>query len=77
LAWRISAIFMLMCIGLRAWLLVVFGWSLVFVLHSFLCLANRPIFRRSARDIAGLSCVDIDVHYLVSCIDHMLVAMSW
>ncbi len=68
---------MLMYIGLRAWLLAVFGWSLVFAIHSFLILASRPICLRPACEIGALMCVGIDVRCLGGCINHMLVAMSW
>jgi hypothetical protein len=72
----ICVIFLLVCIGLRAWLLAVSGRSLVLTLHSFLSLANRPICLRPARDIEGLSSMGIVASGLGGCIGHMLVAMS-
>jgi hypothetical protein len=68
---RIFVILLSMCIGLRAWLLVVSGWSLVLALHLFLSLANRPICLRSARDIKGLSSLGIIVSGVGGCISHL------
>ena len=65
-----------MCIGLSSALLAISGWLTV-LLHSFLSLASRPIFRSSARDIGGCSCVGRVVSCLGGCIRHMVVAMSW
>jgi hypothetical protein len=66
-----------MCIGLRAWLLEISGWSLVVVLQSFLSLSGRPFFLSPASDIGGLSCVGVVVSCVGACIGHILVAMSW
>ena len=47
-----------------------------FVLHSFLSFENLPICLNPARDIGGLSVAGVVVSCLVSCIGHILVAMS-
>ena len=74
---RSLVILSFMWIGFRAWLLAASGWGLVVMLHSFLCLANRPICFRLALDFGGLSCVGVVVSLLGYYIGHVFAAMSW
>ena len=54
---RSLAIFLLMWIGFRAWILASSGCCVVVLLHSCLILASLPICLRPDFDIGGLSCV--------------------
>ena len=56
---------------------LVSGYSFVVVLHSFRSFASLPICLSPAREIGGLSIAGVVVSCLVSCIGHILVAMSW
>ena len=66
-----------MCGGFRSGLFTTSGYSFVMVLHSFRSFASLPICLNPAREIGGLSVAGVVGSCRVSCIGHMLVAMSW
>ena len=66
-----------MCGGFRFGSFATSGYIFVVVLHSFRSLANFPICLRPDREIGGLSVAGVVVSCRVSCIGHILVAMSW
>ena len=65
-----------MCGGIRSGSFDFSGYSLCVVLHSFLSFASLPICLSPARGIGGFSVTDIVGSCLVSCVGHILVAMS-
>ena len=66
-----------MCGGFRSWSFTISGYSFVVVLHSFRSFASLHICRSPAREIGSLSVAGVAVACRVSCIGHILVAMSW
>ena len=66
-----------MCGGFRFGSVIISGYCFVVVLHSFRSFASLPICLSPAREIGGLSVAGVVVSYRVSCIGHILVAMSW
>jgi len=77
LGWSIWFILRFICSGCRSESPAISGCSLVVLLHSFLIFASRPICLSPAREIGGLSYAGAGVSFLVACIDHIWVAMSW
>ena len=75
--WSILLIFWFMCGGFSSGSFTISGYSFVVVLHAFLSFASLPICLSPAREIGGLSFAGVVVSYRVSCIGHILVAMSW
>ena len=65
-----------MCGGFSTGSFAISGHSFVVVLHSFRSFARLPICLRPAREIGGLSVMGVVVSCRVSCICHILVAMS-
>ncbi len=65
-----------MCGGFRTGSFTISGYSFVVVLHSFRSFASLPICLSPAREIGGLSVARVAVSCRVSCIGHILVAMS-
>ena len=55
---------------------LLFRGVIFFALQSFLSLVSRPICLSPAREIGGLRVAGVVVSCLVSCIGHILVAMS-
>ena len=74
---RIVLILSFMCIGFCSWSVEASGWSLAFLLHSFRSFASLLIRLSPALEIGGLSVMLVVGSCLVSCIGHILVAMSW
>ena len=74
---RICRILIFMCIEVWSLLSAVFGYSLLFVLHSFLSLASRHLCPIIALDIGGRRCIGIDFYGLGGCIDQTFVYISW
>ncbi len=68
---------LVMCGGFRSGSFSFSGYSLCVVLHSFLIFAILPICLSPAREIGGFSVTGIVGSCLVSCVGHILVAMSW
>ena len=66
-----------MCGGFRFGSAMISGYSFIVKLHSFRSFASLPICLSPALEIGGLSVVVVVVSCLVSCIGHILVAMSW
>ncbi len=66
-----------MCGGFRSGSFTISGYSFVVVLHSFRSFASLPSCLSPAREIGGLSVAGVVVSCRVSCIGHILVAMSW
>ncbi len=66
-----------MCGGFRSGSFAFSRYSLCVVLHSFLSFASLPICLSPAREIGGFSVTDIVGFCLVSCVGHILVAMTW
>ncbi len=66
-----------MCGGFRTGSFTISGYSFVVVLHLFRSFASLPICLSPARAIGGLSVTGVVVSCRVSCIGHILVAMSW
>ena len=66
-----------MCGGFRSVSFTIYGYSFVVVLHSFRSVASLPICLSSAREMSGLSVAGVVFSCRVSCIGHILVAMSW
>ncbi len=66
-----------MCGGFRTGSFAISGYGFVVVLHSFRSFAILPICLSLAREIGGLSVAGVVVSCRVSCIGHILVAMSW
>ncbi len=64
------------CGGFWSGLYAFSGCNLFVVLHSFLSFASLPIRRSPAREIGGLSVAGVVVSCRISCIGHILVAMS-
>ena len=75
--WSIWLIFLFMCGGFRFGSFTTSGYSFVVVLHSFRSFASLPICLRPAREIGGLSVAGVVGSCRVSCIGHILVAISW
>ena len=65
-----------MCGGFRSGSFTTSGYSFVMVLHSFRSFASLPICLSPARETGGLSVAGVVGSCRVSCIGHMLVAMS-
>ena len=65
-----------MCGGFRSGSFKISGCSFVVVLHSFWSFASLPICLSPAREIGGLSVAGAVVSSRVTCIGHILVAMS-
>ena len=75
--WSIWFIFWFMCGGFRFESAVISGYCFIVWLHSFRSFASLPICLIPALEIGGLSVVVVVGSCLVSCIGHILVAMSW
>ena len=73
---RIWLFFFFMCGGFRTGSFTISGYSFVVVLHSFRSFASLPICLSPAREMCGLRDAN-DASCRVSCIGHILVAMSW
>ena len=66
-----------MCGGFRFGSAVISGYCFIVELHSFRSFASLPICLIPALEIGGLNVVVVVGSCLVSCIGHILVAMSW
>ena len=66
-----------MCGGFRFGSAMISGCIFIVELHSFRSFASLPNCLSPAREIGGLSVTVVDGSCRVSCIGHILVAMSW
>ncbi len=74
--WSIWFIFWFMCGGIRFGSAMISGYCFIVWLHSFRSFASLSICLIPALEIGGLNVVVVVGSCLVSCIGHILVAMS-